>query len=474
MLALLLSAAILMAATPTLRADSPSDLLEQGIYSEETKGDLDAALQLYQKVIDQSQADQSLAAKAQYHLGLCYYKKKDYTSANAAFAAVAKNYPDQKDIVALAQKYLAGTVALQPVPWIDGETMRLDVRLGGGLKIGLAEYAVHAGQTNGQKTWLFSSLVDAAGSQSVSHVETDAATLQPLNSRWKHSLLGEVDAVYFPDHAELLTVASGQTNRLDFDGSVVDNEEAIEWMRCLSFSNGYSISQQVLASLGNHVIPLKLTVTGPAQVQVPAGTYSCYEVALNIGQNFWYADDAKHYLVKFEAGGVVAELTGVTQRTAGEAASYSDSSFGFSLSAPPAWSFDKQEIDDTNKTSVSIIDPQAVAMSTLTVQTMTSAKTNETTSLRHFAEVRLAEDARELKNFQTRPDGWQDCTMAGQPAISAVSDYTQAGAKKVLYEVWTFGPANGNGASFYTHLAASDFDSFRPKFDQIIATFQNR
>jgi len=61
--------------------DSPSDTLEQGIYSEETKGDLDGAMQLYQKVITQAKADQASAAQAQYHLGVCYYKKKDFSDA---------------------------------------------------------------------------------------------------------------------------------------------------------------------------------------------------------------------------------------------------------------------------------------------------------------------------------------------------------------------------------------------------------
>src|SRR5437764_747232 len=72
----------------TARAAEPvpaSELLEKGVYSEETKGDLEAALQLYQQVIEQGKATQAVAAQAQYRLGVCYYKKKDYGKANAAF-----------------------------------------------------------------------------------------------------------------------------------------------------------------------------------------------------------------------------------------------------------------------------------------------------------------------------------------------------------------------------------------------------
>ncbi len=94
----------MLANADRLWADSPSDLLEQGIYSEETKGDLDGALQLYQKVIAQSKADEALAAQAQYHLGACYYKMQDYTNATAAFEQVVKDYPDQTNIVARARQ----------------------------------------------------------------------------------------------------------------------------------------------------------------------------------------------------------------------------------------------------------------------------------------------------------------------------------------------------------------------------------
>src|SRR3954447_12735777 len=62
-----------------------SDVLEQGIYSEETKGDIDAAMQLYQKVVADAKSGQAVAAQAQYHLGVCYYKKKNYVEATATF-----------------------------------------------------------------------------------------------------------------------------------------------------------------------------------------------------------------------------------------------------------------------------------------------------------------------------------------------------------------------------------------------------
>src|ERR1017187_8087826 len=120
-LALLLFAVTSLLTTAQMAAAaSPSELLEQGIYSEETKGDVDAALKLYQQVVTEAKAGQAVAAQAQYRMGICYYKKKNYSEANAAFEKLLKDYPDQKDLIALANKYLADAM-----PLIDRKSTRL-------------------------------------------------------------------------------------------------------------------------------------------------------------------------------------------------------------------------------------------------------------------------------------------------------------------------------------------------------------
>jgi tetratricopeptide (TPR) repeat protein len=472
---LLLSTATLLAAAPAARADSASDLMEQGIYSEETKGDLDSAVQLYKKVIAQAKADQALAAQAQYHLGLCYYKQKNYTDANTAFETLVKDYPDQKDTVALARKYLAGAHPLQPAPWSDGEDMRLEVKLAGGLKIGVADYRMNSGQTtNGQKIWRCSSHVVAAGNQSVSHAEVDADTFSPIHSVWKHTLLGEVNAVYYPDHADLKTTGKEEVRKLDFNAPVIDNEETIEWMRRLPMADGFKIDQPILASLSSLVVPIKLEVSGPEKVEVPAGTYNCYKVELSIAQTFWYSSDTNRYLVKVEAGGAIMELTGVTHCPPGEKAAYADVTNGFSLTAPAGWFFDPQEGDTKGTTKVRIIDPQGLTDSFLMVRTLDSLKPEEKKSLRDAANLRIAqaEEAKTLKDLQIRPNSWKDRTIAGKPAISYIGDYTAGKSKNITYGVSSFGESNE--VVFVMHTAARDFDALQPQMDAIIDSYKTR
>src|SRR3954470_3592943 len=116
---LLISVAGLLATGRAAESASPTELLEKAVYSEETKGDLDAALQLYRQVIAEGKDTQAVAAQAQYRLGVCLYKKKKFPDATAAFEKLVKDYPDQKELVALAQDYLAGAVTLLPAPWFD-------------------------------------------------------------------------------------------------------------------------------------------------------------------------------------------------------------------------------------------------------------------------------------------------------------------------------------------------------------------
>ena len=66
--------AALVLATP-LWGQSASTLLQEGIFTEETVGDLDAAIKIYEKIVDDDKANRAYAAQAQYRVGRCYLKQ---------------------------------------------------------------------------------------------------------------------------------------------------------------------------------------------------------------------------------------------------------------------------------------------------------------------------------------------------------------------------------------------------------------
>jgi tetratricopeptide (TPR) repeat protein len=83
-----------------LSAQDPSVLLEKGIYEEETLGNLQEAISIYQRVAAAAEANRATAALALYRLGVCYQKSGRTTDAQAAFARLAKLYPEQKELLA--------------------------------------------------------------------------------------------------------------------------------------------------------------------------------------------------------------------------------------------------------------------------------------------------------------------------------------------------------------------------------------
>jgi hypothetical protein len=457
-------------------AASASELLEQGIYSEETKGDVDAALKLYQQVVTEARASQSVAAQAQYRLGVCYYKKKNFAQATEAFQKLVREFPDQKDMVAAANKYLAGAVPLLPAPWGDGEEMQLDIKFPTGFKIGAAWYRVHAGESGGKKTWRLANRIYAV-TQQTSRVEVEADSFKPLSCRWKISVMGEADVTYAAGHASLKTTGKDEPRDIELSGVVYDNEEVIQLMRRLPLAPDYKAGLRIFTGLGGgNVISLQAEVAAQEKVEVPAGTFDCYKVELSmVHQTFWYSTDAHHYLVKFEGGGVLGVLANVVQRKAGEPVPYLDPAFNFSLAAPADWVFFRSDVtDDKGKAKVVILDPDAVATAVVNVGSRKLLWPEVQNSVRAWAEKEISdgEGSKILKEFTIRPDTWKERTVAGKPAVSVVGDFVEGKDKKVGYAIFTFGQTTA--ISFVLLADAKDFEGLQSKFEGIVDSYKEK
>jgi tetratricopeptide (TPR) repeat protein len=87
------------------------ELFEKALYMEEAKGDLQKAIDLYQKILKQFPENREVAAKAQLHIGLCY-EKLGLKEAQNAFQKVVDNYPNQQQEVAIAREKLSKLVKL--------------------------------------------------------------------------------------------------------------------------------------------------------------------------------------------------------------------------------------------------------------------------------------------------------------------------------------------------------------------------
>jgi tetratricopeptide (TPR) repeat protein len=86
---------------------SPAVLLEKGIFTEETLGDLDEAIGIYRQIIEDAKTVKQYAAQAQLRLGMCYLKKGDRPAAVKEFRSLLAAYPREKRLVGLAKAELA-------------------------------------------------------------------------------------------------------------------------------------------------------------------------------------------------------------------------------------------------------------------------------------------------------------------------------------------------------------------------------
>jgi len=102
----ILAAVVILAISGTLWAESASVLFEKGLYAEETEGNLEKAIEIYQQVIDQAGKIRRLGAQATYQLGMCYLKKGEQAKAAKYFQQVVSDYPTEKVIVENANKQL--------------------------------------------------------------------------------------------------------------------------------------------------------------------------------------------------------------------------------------------------------------------------------------------------------------------------------------------------------------------------------
>ena len=461
------------------RADSTSELLEKGIYTEETTGDLDKAITIYEKVIAQASASHLLAAKAQYHLAQCLLKKGKKAEATVAFEKLINDFPEAKDLVAKARERVPAGLSLAPVPWGDGEALQLRFRMATGLDIGTMVYTMQSADLAGRKVWRVGSRTFVTLNQMNGHswVDADWDTFRPIQSEFQNSLLGTTLAKYSENQANVTSEgADGKVTKreVNFSRVIYDNEQAMDVIRRLPLAPGYKVTLPLLG-IGGGDVQIPLEVRQPKEtVKVPAGEFECFNVHLGlVNQTFWFATDPHRYLVKFSANGVDAELISISQNKAGEPRRYKDDKLGISLAAPNDWFFyAAAPLDKKHLATVFLLDPPAVSVIALHVDKPEALKAEKGNLLHSWADEGIDEARKIYKDFKLRADGRQERTVGGLPALSALADYTDGKRKMVAYVTYVEAKAAGLELQFGALIPREQFDGLRKPLDKIMESLK--
>ncbi len=466
-------------------AQTASELLEKGIYTEETVGDLDAAIKIYEKIVAEDQANRQFVAQAQFRLGQCLAKQGKKKGAEKVFQDLVdrfKDSPAQKELVEKARKLLPGKseLALDPVPWVDGENLEMRIKLGSGLEIGAFTFSAKTDKIGERDVWrlaLARNITVNAPNLGLSQVVADRETFHPIHSIFRHSLLGTVEADYGPGKATVLSTAldGKETERTtDLDGVYYDNEQGWHLFRRLPLADGYTGKLPIYTAFGAGAIDLEAEVTGKEELDTPAGKFECYKVLIKpVQQTFWISNDSHRYVVKFEAGGISGVLQSIRQVKAGDKITQSDDKLGFSLSAPADWYFLPQDLSGNESERVFVVmDPQAEAASMAHIHTLDCLSDEEQTSVQAWAEKKLADTGKKTKDHKVREDSWKEGQVGGLPAVSYVADFLIGDKKRAEYVVFVLGESTA--ASFGAHTEPDKLDEFIKKFDPIIDSYKEK
>ena len=315
-LALLGFQVFLVAIMPnSLMAQTAKELVEKGIYQEETVGDLDKAIVQYQEALKASQDSITVAAEAQFRLAGCLEKQGKTKQAEAAYQVVIDKFGAASQWVSKAKAQLSEDIKLLPVPWGEGDEIHLSMKMLNGKVIGHQIFKIASVTQENQKywecqTWQRASVNSQAG---YSRVLVDSKTFFPLKSEWDHTAFGSVKADYSKGKVSLLNTAVSEEKRdVILDEDCYDNEQTAQVFRRLPLKVGMRIkSLPLFPTLGGTPIPLGLTVSKLEEIEVPAGKFECFRIDLDIGQSFFISNDKNRYIVRFQAGGISADLVKV-------------------------------------------------------------------------------------------------------------------------------------------------------------------
>jgi hypothetical protein len=414
-------------------AQTAAELLQKGIYTQDTAGDLDAAIKIYRQVISSAGNQRALAGQAQYRLVVCMLRKNDRGAADKEFQILAQYFADQQDLVSQARALLPGGPALLPAPWGEREASQLNIKRDGAFTGEYLFYTVGPALPlpNKATTVPSSTLSWELKTKNTNRslwIEADRETMRPLGARRLDS------------NDDL-----GDPTAAPFKGPAIDDEVSVFLMRRLPLTVSYTTKLPVTSE---QLVPtqMELKVTGIEAVQVPSGKYNCYKVVFGpAGQTFWIGMDRSRPLVKIQAGSVEAELV----RTWGaenalESVQASLRAAGWSGGTP--WEAPGGTADGWVRTEgISVVRVQ-----TRKIYTPPS----------EIAQALQRTLAEYQNRDQVRPGSIQTRLIGGQQALSCLVDFD---ANKTKYIIWI--RSESTSVSMESDMDRSAVGVFRWRFE---------
>ncbi len=448
---------------------STADLLQKGIYTQETVGDLDGAIKIYRQIVNSASHSRTYAAQAQYRLAQCLLKKGDKAEAAKAFEKLVQDYSEEKELVAKAREQMTSDTKLLPIPWGDSELSEFQIKLPNGNVLGTKIFSIAPSETSAQSVIIRNREYMRATPVLWSRVEADRDTMRPIAASFNSPYIGE-DKVDYEAAQARMQVKGQEAKVFALDGPIFDNEEWVFWFRRLPVALGY---KTILPIMGPFRGPIKisLNVLAVEDVQVAAGKFHCYKVELpEIRQTFWLAVDGARPVVKMETMGVAIELASAHRVDSTAPVTYQDARFGLSFTASPGWIVQPEQSSEKDETTLFLLDPEPKGSVVLRAQAKKTEKTDIVRQLRAAVDEHVEKRSKFLTDYKIRPETMQMRQIGGNQALSCVAEFVDD--KKQMVEYLTFVRSENTTSLFTATVEASGLDEFRKRVDPILETLK--
>ena len=477
---------IILAFTATATAapaqKTPSTgLLEQGIYAEESIGDLNQAIAIYSKIVNDEKARRPEVAQALFRLGVCHLNLGQKGKANQMFHQLINDYPEQTTLTAEARKLVTqDRIDLAPIPWRSGEVAFYDIKRSGAGKMGAIAFSAAETLADGVPAVKLSSYssVLIAGQTGYADTYVTKEDFVSLRGTSINSTLGQNRIDYKKDGLHVASVVKGKesSNDIKINQPYYTDLQLHSLVRRLPLNTGYRTDFTLFMQNSTLALNARLEIKDPEKVSVPAGEFDCYRVEikayeqskLTLEMTYWVSTKTDRQVIKAVNASATYELTAVANRN-DHALVFQKESLRMSLTAPQGWvPLEVDPLQPGHDLWLSLIPDGGDAFALLAAsQKMKAANDDKNADrVRRVVDGDINALSTALPGFALRLDTRHDLTVSGASAQRFIADFESDGKPMVEYRTYILAPSGLFWFTFRTERAL--FDEKRAGYDAIV------
>lgn len=274
--------------------------MQKGIYLQEIKDESEQALVLFESIVEQSPSGDYLS-QALYRIMVCELRMHRDDLARIAFRQLQTRFSEDNKWVQFAYSRVPGSFLKIDIPWDNGEQNIFQWINKEGRTIGYAGIWVYKIEEQGKHFWRLESRMVGHGYRHY-RIDFEVDTMLPTYSyyRLRHSDSLEDDLLGF-----------GFSEDDSIQDNAWDHESIGFLLRQFPLELGYSSNSNLFKVSEGMRIPVEIEVTSLENINFQKGaSLARFEVSLNLQgklQKFWFENDAKRNLIKYQVNGVTGE-----------------------------------------------------------------------------------------------------------------------------------------------------------------------